>query len=83
MDQLVKNEFYYFFSGYRNYKWARTWDHFMVAIYFINSIVIGLLYDYPLSQTIIILILFIILLGVTILFRPWKYFIFNICELIA
>lgn len=82
MNEINQNKFYYFYAGYKDSKFARTWDHWMVLSHFIVGLMIGILYNYPLTQVIIILICLIILFGITIIIRPWKYMIFNIAEIL-
>ena len=82
LSPINQNKFYYFYSGYKDNKFARTWDHWMVLSHFIVGLMIGLLFDHPLTQIIIILISLVILLGITIILRPWKYIIFNVAEIL-
>ncbi len=82
VEPINQNKFYYFFAGYRDSKWARTWDHWMTLVHLIVGFMIALAYDKPLSQTIVILVALVILLALTFVLRPWRMTIFFIAEII-
>lgn len=77
------NKFYYFFVGYRDERYARTYDHWVTLAHFAVAMMIGLVFYHPLAQMIVIVSVLGVLFLITILLRPWKSFILFICDLIA
>lgn len=55
----------------------------MTFSHLIIGLMLGILYNSPLAQSIVILCMLLFLLAVTIIFRPWIYGVFTICEIIA
>ena len=67
------NRFFYFFVGYRDTKWARSYDLWLLASYFAIGIFIGTLIKSPLTQIILIFGVLVILLAMTVICRPWNF----------
>lgn len=82
-NPLNYNRFYFFFAGFKDTKFARTFDLWIVFGHFIIGLMIGLLYKEYLAQSIVILIVLIILLVITIIIRPWDSLILNICDIVS
>lgn len=77
------NKFYFFFAGFRKTRAARTYDLILVLIHFIIGLMLGLLYNRPLIQIIVILSLLVILLLITIGIRPWSNCLLNVIDIIS
>ena len=82
MNPMTRDRYYYFFAGYKNQKWSRTWDHWMVFVHFLIGLFIGLLVYHELSQMILITTLLVVLLGITFVLRPWRYVLFTVIEIV-
>lgn len=83
MDPVKRNEYYYFYAGYYDNKFVRVWDHYMTLAHFAIGFFLGLINNYPLLQTISILIILVLLLIITGVLRPWKFSILNATEIIS
>lgn len=83
LDPLNYNKFYFFFAGYRNDRWSRSYDLWWTLAYFIIGMVIGLLYDQRVAQIIIILVTLVLLFLVTLLLRPYRSPLFYAIELLS
>jgi len=82
MDELNIMSYYYFYSGYKDDKKVRIWDHFMVLCHVICAFAIAILLYKSLAQAIVIVVALILLLIVTIALRPWISGVLNIVEII-
>ena len=74
---------YFFFVGYRNTQWARSFDLWILLGHFAIGMVIGLLYGNGLAQMISILAILILLFIITILIRPWNLLWLNIIDIVS
>lgn len=83
MNPVNYNRFYYFFAGYRNNKWSRTYDLWLVLGYFIIGLMIGILIFTPLTQIIVIVAVLIALFALTLLLRPWLSVFILIVDIIS
>ena len=77
------NRYYYFFAGYRDSKWARSYDLWLVLGYLVIGLMIGILIKSPLAQMIVITSVLAVLLLLTIMLRPWKSTVFWVVEIIS
>ena len=75
--------FYFFFASYRENKLARTYDLFFFFTFFLIGLIIGLLYDAPVAQLIIILAMLVLLFLVSLLLHPWRYILQFAAEMIS
>ena len=82
-NPLNYNKFMYFFAGYRNSFWARSYDLWLWLAYFIIGFMIGILTHEGLAQTIIILAVLVILFFITLLIRPYRSIVLYIFDLIS
>lgn len=76
-------KFYYFFAGYRNTRWARSYDLWWWLAYGAIGLLIGLLYDAGLAQLIAILAILVALFIVTLFIRPFTSILWYIIELLV
>lgn len=83
MNPINYNRFYYFRVGYKDSKWANCHDLWLLAGYFVIGIMIGVVTESPVAQTVVILLLLLILLAETIAVRPWKFTIIWIADVIS
>ena len=65
--------FYYFFAGYRDSKWARTYDLWHWLGYLIIGLMIGLVWGNAIVQISVILAVLVVLFVLSVVFRPWNY----------
>lgn len=77
------NKFYFFRAGFRNDKFARTYDHWVTLAHLVVGMMIGLLIKQPLAQMIVIVSVLVLLFGATIALRPWKNIILLAGDLIT
>lgn len=82
-DPINYNKFYYFFAGFRDNKWARTYDIWLVLGYMIIGFMIGLLLHSPLAQMIVILCVLVVLFLITIILRPWSSLFLFLVDIIS
>lgn len=83
MNPVNYNRFYYFFAGYRDSKWARTYDLWLLLGYLVIGLMIGLLLTSALAQMIVILVALVVLFLLTLLLRPWVSIFLLIVELLS
>ena len=82
-DKVNVNRYYYFFAGYRDNKWARSYDLWLVMGYLAIGMMIGLLIKSPLAQLIVIISVLVVLLALTIMLRPWESNLLWMVEIIS
>lgn len=75
--------FYYFFTGYRDSKWARTYDLWHWLGYLIIGLMIGIVWENAIVQISIILAVLIVLFVLSVVLRPWNYLFQLILELVS
>ena len=83
MNPLNYNRFYYFFAGYRDHKWARCHDLWLLFGYFIIGLMIGTATEAPVAQTVVILLVVFALLAETIIMKPWNFTLLWITDIVA
>lgn len=77
------NKYYYFFTGMRDDKFARTYDHWFTLAHFVVGLMIGFLLWRPIPQLIVITAVLLALLLILIVLRPWNSFWLNLADLIS
>jgi hypothetical protein len=75
--------FYYFFAGYRDSKWARTYDLWHWLGYLIIGLMIGIVWENAIVQLSIILAVLVVLFVLSVVLRPWNYLFQLIIELVC
>ena len=83
VDKAKYSKFIYFLTGYKENKWARSYDLWLLISYFFIGLFIGLLIYSPLTQIILIFAVLVFLLAVSVIFRPWNFFIIQIIDIIS
>lgn len=77
------NKYYYFFAGYHDTKYARSYDLWHALAHLVVGFMFGFLIYNPLAQIIVIVSILSVLLIILILLRPWKSTLLNIGDIIS
>ena len=82
-DPLHYNKFYYFFAGYRNTTWSRSFDLWFWVSYFFIGISIGFLYNFHLFQASSILFFLVFKFIMMCLIRPFTSYLVWAVEIVV
>jgi hypothetical protein len=83
LDAMNFNKFYYFFAGYKDSKMSHTYDLWFLLSIFISCSSIGALFDYPVTQMIIIVVCMIMIILFGLILRPWIYLFQLLLEILS
>jgi hypothetical protein len=73
--------FYYFFAGYRDSKWAKTYDLWYYLGFSVIGLMIGIVWQNAIAQLAVILAVLVTLFVLSVILRPWNYLFQLILEL--
>lgn len=83
LNPINYNRFIYFFVGYRNDYWSRSYDLWWWLTYLVVGLMLGLVYNSGLAQTIVILAALVIFFFVTLIIQPFLSILMYIIELLV
>lgn len=77
------NKYFFFFAGMRDFKMARTYDHWFFLAHMVVGLMIGFLLWRPIPQMIVITAVLLLLLVFLIVVRPWENWVLWIADIIS